>query len=417
MKNFHAITLSYKLCPIAYREVFSFNKERISRLLNAIQSIVKTEDLFIISTCNRTEIYYTSKIELDEPILRLVGLEAGMVSNKYFNFFISLKGKAAIRHLYHVALGLDSMLVGDMQIINQVKQSYQQAADLGMIGTFGHRLLHSIFNTNKRVNQETKFREGNSSLASAAVSRAKEFATQFHHPKIVVVGLGEIGSTVSENLKKIKGSVTLINRTLHKAEELANKYNFSYGSIQDLDNHISNADIIISAVRCEKPIINSENLIPKDVRHQLMIDLSVPRSIGEDMSKVNGIHIINIDELVQQTKETKLLRESKIIEVNQLIEEAIAELKDWNKKNQFSPVIKQFKAALEEIRKQEVSRYLGKLEDSNELVIENMTKNIIQKIIKLPVLQLKNKSEVYESEKLTDSLKTLFDLDNTSIQI
>lgn len=411
MNNFHAITLSYKLCPIAYREVFSFNDEQIATLLKSIKSVVPVEDIFIISTCNRTEIYYHAEHVYNDFIIKLIGIQVGLFSTNFSYYFQFLNGKDAINHLYHVALGLDSMILGDMQIINQVKRAYQLAADLNTVGPFGHRLMHSIFHTNKRVNLETKFREGNSSVASAAVGRAKEFATQFRSPSILIIGLGEIGETVAENLKKFEGSVTVINRTIEKAKSIATKYNYHFLPIEQLDQEINKADIIISAVRSEQPIINCDTFDHIKIRHKLMVDLSVPRSISADVATLKGVYTVNVDELVKQTEQTKLLRESKIMEVSQIVETSIEELNDWNDTHQFSPIIKQFKAALEDIRQKEVKRHLENVDESSAQVIELATKNIIQKIIKLPVLQLKNNCKREDSEQLAAVLQSLFNLE------
>lgn len=417
MKNFHAITLSYKRCPLKFREVFSFNDEQVKSLLNAITEMTEVNDLLIISTCNRTEIYYTAAEEKSSTILKIIGLKVGLLSMKFSYYFNLLDGKAAVFHLYKVALGLDSMILGDMQIINQIKRAYQLAADKNTMGPFGHRLLHSIFQTNKRVNLETTFREGNTSLASAAVGRAKAFAQQFKQPKIIILGLGEIGTTIAENLKKFHGDVVVINRTSSKATSIAERYGYIAAPISELNRELAHAHVIISAARCEKPLINTESLIAKTNRHQLYIDLSVPRSIDQSVARVTGVHLINVDKLAKQTESTLRKRESKLAEVSAIIEESMLALSEWSENYQFSPVIKQLKAALESIRKEEISRYLNEVDTDSAEIIDIATKNIIQKIIKLPVLQLKNGCKRDEAKNLTQSLIDLFDLTVDPVKI
>ncbi len=398
------------------RERFSFDDEQIKKLLQSIRVVMDLDDLFILSTCNRTEIYYSSKVNYRLELLKIIQFETGMLSKTFTNYFTCIEGKAAVKHLYHVALGIDSMVLGDMQIINQVKKAYQIAADQNTMGPFGHRLLHAIFHTNKRVNIETQFRGGNTSLASASVARAREFAQQFKSPKIVLVGLGEIGITVAENLKKFKGEIVVLNRTLEKAKEVASRFEYKYNKFENLTEEINSAQVVISSVRTISPIITSEQIYSEDIRHQLMVDLSVPRSISDEITEVRGVQLLNVDELTQQTDKTKQLRESKIQEVNVIIESSIAEMEEWQSQLEYAPHIRQLKAALETIRQEEVSRQLDKITTAETAVLETTTKNIIQKIIKLPVLQLKNGCKRDETENLAQSLIDLFDLSIDSIE-
>jgi glutamyl-tRNA reductase len=410
MKQFNVLSLSYKQSSLEFRELFSFDDEKVNVLLHQFKELLGLEDILILSTCNRTEIYFTSKTNKVDDVFKMLALKIRLPKDSIAKHFNLHKGKAAVTHLFEVSLGLNSMILGDMQIINQVKRAYQLSADAQTAGPFLHRLMHTIFNTNKRVTHETKFKEGNTSLASAAVSRAKEFGNQFRKPKIVIVGLGEIGQTVAENLKNFDGKVVVLNRSFEKAQKLAQKYNFDCQNFEQLNSEIENASIIISAVRTPEPIINKDSISDNN-RHQLYIDLSVPRSIDSNLSEHSGVIIANVDDLKEQTERTFQKRQGKIEAVNAIINSSIDELKGWQKEMEFSPVIKQFKAALEEIRQQELARHLNGMEDSQADLLNQATKNILQKIIKLPVLHLKANCLRDDADQLSKTLSELFCLE------
>lgn len=415
MKQFNALSLSYKDTSIQFRELFSFDDEKVRGLLHQFKSLLGLEDILILATCNRTEIYFSAPKQKVDQVYRLLALKVRLPREMIIKHFNLYKGLNAVKHLYNVSLGLDSMILGDMQIINQVKRAYQLSADEQTAGPFLHRLLHSIFHTNKRVTHETKFKEGNTSLASAAVSRAREFGYQFRRPKIVIIGMGEIGQTVAENLKNYNGQIVIINRSPEKARKIVEKYGFEFQPYESLNSAIENASVIISAVRSEKPIINQKS-ISESVRHQLYIDLAVPRSIDQNLKSHQGIIVANVDDLKEQTEQTLQKRQSKIDEVNYITQQSINELKDWQKEMEFSPVVKQLKAALEEMRQKEVGRHLKGIENSQAELLEIATKNLVQKIIKLPVLHLKANCMREEASQISQTLSDLFNLEKQIIK-
>uniref|UniRef100_UPI00404718A4 hypothetical protein n=1 Tax=Roseivirga sp. TaxID=1964215 RepID=UPI00404718A4 len=156
--SFRAISLSYKKAPVQIREIISIDQNTIKELLGEIASILPVSEALILSTCNRTEVYYSSEQNLDEDVVKLMAMKKGIdTSESYFNYFQSFVGLKAIEHLFRVSLGLEAQVVGDLQISNQVKHAYQWSADANLAGPFLHRLMHTIFFSSKRVVQETSF--------------------------------------------------------------------------------------------------------------------------------------------------------------------------------------------------------------------------------------------------------------------
>ena len=219
-----------------------------STFLLKLKETFDVEEALLISTCNRTEIYYSSKVEISSGVIGLVASHKRISSTKLAEHFSLLDSAETVRHLFNVALGLESKVLGDIQIANQVKRAYQLSADLNLAGPFLHRLLHTIFYANKRVVQETRFQDGTASVASVASDLTGNFVGKVANPRIALVGLGEIGQNVLENINKEDLQITLVNRTRSVAESLAGNTTFEVRDIDDLKEVIQNNDVIISAV-------------------------------------------------------------------------------------------------------------------------------------------------------------------------
>ena len=198
LQNFKAISLSYKKAPLDIRELIALDENSCRQFLQTLKGFIQASDILVLSTCNRTEVYYNADTDYSIQIVKLLGITKGIENiSQYFDYFTILnEHDDAVRHLFNVSMGLESQVVGDMQITNQVKQAYQWAADNDTAGPFLHRLMHTIFFTNKRVVQETAFRDGAASTSYAAIELIEELTADIIEPSILVVGLGEIGAEI-----------------------------------------------------------------------------------------------------------------------------------------------------------------------------------------------------------------------------
>ncbi|WP_018620336.1 glutamyl-tRNA reductase [Spirosoma luteum] len=419
LDTFKAISLSHKTAPLQVRELIALNEEEAKRLMLRLRDFFGLSDLLVISTCNRTEVYYAFEQDVSTEIARLLLIEKGLTNTDnylpYFQFFEA--NDQAIRHLFEVCVGLHSQVVGDMQIPNQVKQSYQWSADMEMAGPFLHRLMHTIFFTNKRVAQETAFRDGAASVSYAAVELIEELVGDNHNPSILVIGLGEIGTDVCKNLEARKlTNITLCNRTHTKAEELARQYNFRVADFANLTEEIRRADVIISSVMRDDPLITRDLLQQVDVlTFKYFVDLSVPRSVDTAVEQIPGVLVYNIDHIRSRADEALNQRLAAIPRVEAIVTQAVAEFGDWSKEMVVSPTINKLKNALEQIRRDEIARHMKHLTVDESEKIDKITRGIMQKIIKLPVLQLKAACKRGEAETLIDVLNDLFDLEKQSV--
>jgi glutamyl-tRNA reductase len=419
MQNrFRAISLSYKNAPVEIREVIALDEGATHSLLVKLKEFFSITDTLILSTCNRTEVYYSHELDISTEIIKLIGLEKGLTNVvDYLDYFNILSDdKDAINHLFKVAVGLEAQVVGDMQIANQVKRAYQASADLDMAGPFLHRLMHTIFFTNKRVVQETAFRDGAASVSYAAVELIEELTSNTYQPRVLLIGVGEIGEDVAKNMVHIpEAKVTITNRTYAKAEALANELGFETIPFEDCFEAMKNSDVVVSSIMKSEPFITKELVKSMEIpSYKLFVDLSVPRSIETNIEDVPGVLLYNVDNIRSKASETLEKRLASIPQVERIIKESIDEFFNWKKEMMVSPTINKLKNSLEQIRQEEMSRFLKNADDKQIAIIDKITKSMMQKILKVPVVQLRAACQRDDADKMIDTLSDLFDLEKTS---
>ncbi len=413
MESFKALGLSYKNTPIEIREKIAFNNEQAGQFLIRLKEIFNVEEAMLVSTCNRTELYYTLSSNKALDIIACIASFKGINSKELQNYFKHYNVLEATNHLFCVTLGLESHVLGDIQISNQIKQAYQQSADIGLAGPHLHRLMHTIFYTNKRVVQETELQDGTASVASVAVSLIERFIGNIENPRIALIGLGEIGQNILENLKDEVCTITLLNRTKSKIDKFAVKKNIKASDFSKLHEVVNENDVIICAINTPTPILSIQNF-NSDSIHKLLVDLSVPRSIDSNLDSFPGISLYNVDQLTVKTTKAKIAREKAIPNVKKIISQELRNFIEWKNEIGVSPTIQRLKSTLEQIRKEELARH-KKLNASEIELLDIVTKNIIQKVIKLPVLQLKAACKRGEVETLVEVLNDLFNLEPTKV--
>ncbi len=413
--KFRTLSLSHKTAPVEIREIIALSDQEIQRILLKLKDFFSLNDVLILSTCNRTEVYYSHDLDLSTEIIKLVGLEKGLpdVVNYLEYFKIYNNDRTAISHLFRVAMGLEAQVVGDIQISNQVKRAYQASADLEMAGPFLHRLMHTVFFTNKRIVQETSFREGAASLSYAAIELIESLTLNTYQPRILLIGVGEIGEDVAKNMVHLPNAkVTVTNRTLSKAEEIAAPLGFQVVPFENCIDAMEDADVIVCSIMKSEPYITKELIKKFDIpSYKLLVDLSVPRSIETSVEDVPGVILYNVDNIRSKTTEALEKRLASVPHVEHIIEESIEEFYSWKKEMMVSPTINKLKQTLEQIRREELSRYLKNADEKEYAVIDKITKSMMQKILKVPVVQLRAACQRDQAEEMIEFISDLFDLD------
>jgi glutamyl-tRNA reductase len=414
-RRFKVLYITYVNTPLAIREEIALNQSQVHQLLRKITEFTNAEDVLVLSTCNRTEIYYSAEEDLSDRFIKLIEITLQKDLQAYRSLFKSiLNGKAATTRLFEVSVGLESQVVGDLQIINQAKRAYQLSADEACAGPFLHRLMHTIFYANKRIVQETPFRDGAASSSYASVELAEQFASTLINPSVLLIGLGEIGRDVCSNLWDADtinpANVQVCNRTYTKALQAENDFGYQAIRMEELNQAVEKADIIISSVSTESPIVTAD-MVRRERGHQYLIDLSVPRSIDPVVDDLPGILVYNIDDLSAKADDVLEKRKASIPDVKAIISEGVQTLMSWSQEMEMSPTIHKLKGTLEQIRREEIARYEKNLSEDQQMQIEVITRSMMQKIIKLPVLQLKAACKRGEAESLVGILNDLFNLE------
>lgn len=410
--NFKVISLSFKNAPVEIREMIALDDILIANLLNDFREILGLDESLIISTCNRTEVYYNAEQDLSREIITLVASKKGVSNIENFISFFNIENDSykASTYLFRVSLGLEAQVIGDLQIINQVKKAYQIAADNNTAGPFLHRILHTVFFANKKVFQETAFRDGAASVSYATAELTRTLAESFVDTKVLIVGLGEIGEDLARHLSDEQFSVSITNRTEAKATELSNNLGLEQLAFEEMKSQLAAYDIVISSIPVQD-FIGPNDFSSDNAGIKFLIDLSIPRSIDPAIESLKGVSLYNIDEIQEKTSQAVEKRKAAIPHVEAIIEDAMQDVRAWSREMEVSPTIQKLKNTLEEIRQEELKKHLKNSSEEMEFFADKLSKSITQKIMKLPVLQLKAACQRGEADKLIDVLNDLFNLD------
>ena len=390
LQDFSSIGVNHWSAPVAVRERFSLSDEQKAALYTDAKAL-GIEQLIIISTCNRTELF-TQQAETSDLINLLVKHSNGNAKEFEEHGFETF-GEDAVRHLFEVAVGLDAQILGDLQIINQVKESYEFAQLLEMVNSKLHRLMQTVFKTHKRVRKETDLGMGTASVASAAVQFAQHHFRNFAEKHVVLIGTGKMGKITCKNLINLGvQKITLVNRSTAKAQRLAKHFDVDYATFNDIESVLASADLVIVATGAEKPVINLSHLYKVESvgPKRFYIDLSVPRNIDEDVKNHPSIVLINMDDLQSSMDQTYAKRKASVPLANQIIRHELHEYRNWLTEQQLVPRITEMNQKLEAIRLNELEKIRHQFDEKEWEKIELLTHRIIRKIANEQVEQIRS---------------------------
>lgn len=419
---FKAVSLSYKKAPLAIRELLALDEAACGRLLHALRLEVGLSDLLVLSTCNRTEVYYAAEQDLSSTIFQALGKLTGVTDTSGYESFFTVMSSSivAVQHLFEVALGLDAQVVGDVQIISQVKKAYQRSVEEQAAGPFLHRLLHTILAANKRVQQETAFRDGAASTSYATLELVQELTAAVVQPRVLIVGLGEIGADICRHFGKSKrfAEVTVCNRTRATAVALAAECGLQVLDFAHLAEGPREADVVISSVAAPTPFFTREMVTGLPILSpKFFVDLSVPRSVEAAAEQLPGVLVYNIDAIQNKASEALARRVVAVPQVRQIVADGVASLSNWSREMRVSPTIRKLKSTLEQLRQREMGRFQKNLGADEIRRLDEATKALTHNFLKLPVLQLKAACQRGEADQLAAMLTELFNLDDQQVSI
>ena len=408
--SFYTVGLSYKKANADIRGKFSLEPAAMEKLLVEAKSI-GVEGLLIISTCNRTELHGFAQHPF-QLIKLLCDHSAGTVE-EFQDVAYVLKNYDAIDHLFRVGAGLDSQILGDFEIIGQLKHSFHRSKKHGLTNHFLERLCNSVIQASKRVKNETDLSSGATSVAFASVQYILKNVADVSDKNILLFGTGKIGRNTCENLIKHTGNhhITLINRTKNKAEKIAGKFHLTVKDFGDLQTEIRKADVLIVATAAHTPTV-SKDLIHTN-KPLLILDLSIPKNVASDVTEIEHISLLHLDHLSQMTDETLERRKKHIPQAQEIIDDVKGDFVQWLETRKFAPVIKALKKKLKTMKEEEIDFQSKKVHGFNAEQADLVSDRIIHQITKRFANHLKD-SDIDADESL-ELIQKVFQLEVDSL--
>jgi len=376
--NFYVIGLSYKKADVAIRSKFSLSKDNESALLKEAKEL-GMDGVMVISTCNRTEIIGFAHHPY-ELISLLCKFANGSV-DEFAKVSFVYKNTEAVEHFISVATGLDSQILGDYEIVGQLKAAFDLAKQADTVNAYLERLYNTALHASKEVKNKTKLSAGTTTVSYATVQYIKERQEKYPNPKILVFGLGDIGESTVKGLNNHLNfnEITVINRTAEKAAILENKLGVRAANMSELKNEIQKADILIVATGSNLPTVTGDMF---DIQKpQLIIDLSIPSNVSCEVKNMVNKKLLDVDMLSAKTKSTLENRKLQIPKVKKIIEEYKDEFNDWVIFRKSSPALSTLKHSLETIKNDAIALNLKKHDQLNPQEVEEITNLMINKIV------------------------------------
>jgi glutamyl-tRNA reductase len=375
--SFYAVGLSYKKADAEIRGKFSLDEKAKTSLMHQAKAD-GLESLIVTSTCNRTEIYGFAQHPF-QLIKLLCENSQGTVEDFQKVAFV-YKNQEAVSHMFRVGTGLDSQILGDFEIISQLKSAFVQSKNHELANAFLERLVNAVIQASKKIKTETEISSGATSVSFAAVRYIFKNVPDINSKNILLFGTGKIGRNTCENLVKHTKheQITLINRTKDKAEKIAKKLNVIVKEYAELQLELQKADVVVVATGAQNPTIDKTILNLK--KPLLVLDLSIPKNVHENVTHIEGVSLVHMDQLAEMTDETLENRKKHIPAAEAIIEEIKDEFIAWTKQRKFAPTIHALKAKLNAIKEGELNVQRKKIANFDEEQAELISARIIQKI-------------------------------------
>lgn len=401
-KHIYIVGINHKTAPVEIREKFALDSVTPRDFISELSEV---EEIVSLSTCNRVELIFVAKedMEIQNKVVdawaKLCGQNKDMISPYLYTY----KDSDAVFHLFEVASSLDSMVVGEPQILGQLKEAYKNAVELKTTRSILNRLMHRAFSVAKRIRTETKISHSAVSISYAAVELAKKIFENLTTKSAMLIGAGEMAELAAMHLKNsgIK-DIYVVNRTLDRAKELAKRFDGKPYPISKLFDLLLEVDIVISSTGAQHTIIHQRDIkkIVKKRKYRPMffIDIAVPRDIDPDVNNLDNVYLYDIDDLQDVVQENlqKRTREAEL--AKQIILEEVEKFNVWLRSLSLDPTIKDLLAKMDEIAKKEIKKSLKKLNNnvSNEDIeatMEILASSLVKKFSHYPIMFLKNKAK------------------------
>jgi len=420
--NIVLIGLNHRTAPVEIREKLALDAQGPVNVCRELIGLDAVSEAIFFSTCNRVEVLFTTEGTTGpalEQIKSLFADQARVDAREFEEHLYVHESREAIRHLFRVASSLDSMVLGEPQILGQTKEAYKSALEAGSSGAVLNKLLHKAFSTAKRVRTETGVAAQAVSVGYASVELARKIFGDLDGTRVLLIGAGEMAELAAEHLLTQGASgIAVANRTLDRAVTLARRFGGQAAAWDEIAGQLSEVDIVISSTGAPETVIKTDMvrsvLRARKHRPLFFIDIAVPRDIDEEVNSLENVYLYNIDDLQDIVAGNRAARVNEAAKAERIVEEETIKFLDWLETLAVSPIIIALKDKTEEIRVQELKRTLDRLDslsDEEIEALETMTKALIRKIIHDPIMFIKYAGHRGNKERYLELARKIFNID------
>lgn len=426
--NIVVVGLSHKTAPVEVREKLSIPEPQCDRAIAQLRSYPHIEEVAVLSTCNRLEIYLVAN-DTEQGIREVIQFLADhskLPSSQLRPYLFMLLHQDAVMHLMRVAAGLDSLVLGEGQILAQVKQCHKLGQQHQGLGRILNQLFKQSITAGKRVRTETSIGTGAVSISSAAVELAQIKVQNLAACRAVIIGAGKMSRLLVQHLlAKGAAHITIVNRSLERAQALANQFpgaTIHLHLLGEMLDIIPQADLVFTSTSSTDPILDRAKLEPilEHNQHLMLFDISVPRNVHADVNDMSHVKVFNVDDLKAVVAQNHESRRQMAAEAEALLDEEVETFEAWVRSLETISTISSLREKVETIRAQELEKALSRLgsefAEKHQEVIEALTRGIVNKILHDPMVQLRTQQDIEARRRAMQTLTVLFNLDSASNQ-
>ncbi len=414
--TFIAAGINYNTAPVAIRERLAFPAEILDSALKSLRKNPNISEAAILSTCNRTEFYYHTELNDENNLIDWIATQKKLDPDDFIPYLYSHKDSHSIRHMFRVACGLDSMVLGEPQILGQMKTAYQAAYDAGTIGKNLGRLFQHTFSAAKKVRTDTAIGSSPVSVAFAAVQLAQQIFDKLSEQTALLIGAGETIELTARHLHQHNiGRIIIANRTYDKAHTLASQFNGFAIALSELPSHLADADIVVSSTASQLPILGKgmlESAIKKRKHKPIfMVDLAVPRDIEAEVEQLRDVYLYTVDDLQNTINENMDSRRRAAEQAEEIIDTEVEHFLSWLRSQGAQSTIRAYRSKAELTRDQALQKALTQLDNgaTAEEVIKRLAHTLTNQLIHIPSTQLRE-AGANERHDLIAAARELFKL-------
>jgi len=420
--GFLVIGTNHRQAPVEFRERVAFAGEEMQQFLGRAHEALSHHDCFMLSTCNRTEIYafHDDIGSAAHQVRGLLGEFKSVHPETDAKNFYEYHGRGALEQLFRVACGLDSQVLGEAQILQQVKDGFEASVRAHSLGVVGEHLLESAIRCGNRCRSETGISSGAVSVAFAAVSLAHKVFGDLSERATLVVGAGQTGALVSKHLRDHGiGRLLIVNRNLDRARSLAAEMRGEPLGLEALESALSQVDIVITATSAATPLVTPAMvraaMKPRHNRSFLIVDIGVPRDVDPAVGRLDNVFLHDVDGLQVMIEQALQRRRREIPKVEKIIDQEVDHFLEWHNGLQAGPVIRELRSWFESLRNQEIARHASRMSDDQRQAVELVTRTLLNKLLHRPTVLLRESMAQGEvGMRRIEIVRELFGLEGTT---